>query len=614
MARVMIPHRRTPIWPSSSSSLAIVLRVVLVGGLAQAQPAGPARDAGATPIQDAVAGAGHDLGDAQTRLLELAAAGHALFVRRAQRAGSACDEVRLRPSVPDGSAGEIALGDLKGRYAIRRGQLDVFHAGPATDFRVSESFVLHGATRDGVLLGGALLAVSKEACQGHTSYRPLALKSERCAPIPQLGRAVSATADDAPWVFNHRGLLGPCGWAGAYFANGTRYPLELFVPLGRAWLSGPLAGGTGEPHMVDLRIETARLRLGERILEPLPSVLSQAPADAKPARIGPGGLAGGPAGHPAGDQDGDFAGDFLGETRPLYLPVLREHGVTCAEVDLSKLQATITLPSFSGNPRKLEFQKDDFGLSLWPARSERGSLAQGRRAATVALCDGGAIHLAVHGRDADSYRVGGSRWFFDRATCERQHGHVLPALVDSHQPREQAVCAKRRRSASSARCSSDERDVLCAVAGRPGLRPDRGRRAQATRTRVRIRAREAWAGHGRAVRHPLRRGRGRSIPVAKPPRFPRWGFGRDQAVPRGYSRRRASRREPVVSRPVILSGFRCRARPHTLSPCAPRAELPSSRRRGRRHPHFSGGHAAAHAQSPDSPPGRLSSAGPGPVT
>jgi hypothetical protein len=88
------------------------------------------------------------------------------------------------------------------------------------------------------------------------------------------------------------------------------------------------------------------------------------------------------------------------------------------------------LPSFSGNPRKLEFQKDDFGLSVWPARSEKGSSAEGRRAVTIAVCDSRLVHLAVHGRDAESYHVGGARWFFDRAQCEQQRAHVLPSLVD----------------------------------------------------------------------------------------------------------------------------------------------------------------------------------------
>jgi hypothetical protein len=102
--------------------------------------------------------------------------------------------------------------------------------------------------------------------------------------------------------------------------------------------------------------------------------------------------------------------------------------VECAAVDLSKLHGSFTVPTYSGNRRKLEYTKDDFNIAVWHARSFQGFL-DGRLGGRAAVCDRFPSHLSAHGRDADSYHVGGSRWFLDEAECERQRAHVLPALV-----------------------------------------------------------------------------------------------------------------------------------------------------------------------------------------
>jgi len=349
--------------------------------------------------------------DAQTYLLELARSGRTLYVHYAR--STSCTAVELHPSTPDGSAGEILLGHRKGSYTVRQGHVVVSRGG-GKDFLLDEGWRLHGAAHNGVLISGALFSTSAGACEADRSHRPLAFREDRCGSAPELNPKPSAEADDIPWVFNHKGMLSPCDEAGAYFSNGVRYPFELFVPLGQAWITGPLAGGSGQPRLVEYRVESGHLRLGDRVLERMPVVLSSPPSNAEPALVETGAH--------------DFARDFLADTRTLHIPLLREGGTACAAVDLSKLHGEIRVPTYSGHTRKLEYVKDEIGINIWPGRFEKG-FDDGRLGVTVAVCDMWPEHLSVHGRDADSYHVNGSRWFFDAEQCERQSAHVLPSLA-----------------------------------------------------------------------------------------------------------------------------------------------------------------------------------------
>ena len=352
--------------------------------------------------------------DAQTYLLELARKGQTLFVRLLQRGGAACVAVELRPSLPDGTAGEFVLGGQQGDYVVHQGYLRVSRARPRRDFFHGETWPVHGTARDGVLLSGTLFSTSKEACEADLTQRPLALRDNRCGPVPELSKKSRTDADDMPWVFNGRGMFRPCRQAGAYFLNGTRYPIELFPPLAQAWITGPLAGGAGQPRVVDFRFESGHMKLGDVVLDHAPVVLSYPPADAEPALVETG--------------VHDFAHDFLAEKRTLHVPLLRQGGVECAAVELSKLHGKFTVPTYSGRRRKLEYVKDDIGITVWHARFFQGP-GGGRLGGTIAMCDQFPTYLSVHGRDADSYHVSGSRWFFDCAECERQRMRVLPSLV-----------------------------------------------------------------------------------------------------------------------------------------------------------------------------------------
>jgi hypothetical protein len=356
--------------------------------------------------------------DAQIYLLELIRRGQPLFVRRIQPSGVACVAVELRPSLPDGSAGELVLGDEKGKYTARDGKLRIRGAGASRALTFDETWPVHGTAREGVLIAGALFSTSKERCGADLTHRPFALLDGRYGGQALGLRERSAGTGNMPWVWNGRGMI-PLSYfrlAGAYFSNGTRYPFELFPPLAKAWITGPLAGGSGQPRLVDYRRDSGHLRFGNVVLDHEPTLLDDPPADAKPAFVETGAH--------------DFARDFLAEKRTLYVPLLREGGVACAAVDMSKLRGEFAVPTYSGGTRNLEYVKQDQDIAIWPGRFEQEVFAGGRRVVAQTNCESQPSHLFVHGLDADSYHLSGSRWFFDGAECDRQRKHVLPSLVD----------------------------------------------------------------------------------------------------------------------------------------------------------------------------------------
>jgi hypothetical protein len=441
----MIRLRRTGNWPSSLSSLTACL-LACTGSLHAPSPGHPVAQAAATGgeaiVADASSGTGGSAGlapardaldvtealplaqspteayppDAQIYLLGLVRSGRPLFVRRIQPGGAACVPVELRPSLPDGSAGELVLGDEKGRYLVRDGNLRLRGTGASRALAFDETWPVHGTTRDGVLLSGALFSTSKEACEADSTHRPLALLDGRRGGWAPGTRERSADTGNMPWVLNGRGMI-PSSYfrlAGAYFSNGIRYPFELFAPLAKAWITGPLAGGSGQPRIVDYRLDSGHLRLGDVVLDHEPILLDDPPADAEPALVETGAH--------------DFVRDFLAEKRTLHVPLWREGGVECAPVDMSKLRGTFTVPTYSGGTRNLEYVKEDQGIAVWHATFHQG-LPGGGIGGTIAVCDHQPDYFSIHGRDADSYHVSGSRWFFDGAECERQRKHVLPSLV-----------------------------------------------------------------------------------------------------------------------------------------------------------------------------------------
>jgi hypothetical protein len=312
------------------------------------------------------------------------------------------------------------LGRKSGHYEVRRGHLRVSKTAGSADFAISEVWPLHGVAPDGVLLGGALVSTSRERCAGDESHRPLALVHDRCGALPGFVRKEVAGANDTVWTFSRGGLASPCRWAGAYFADGTRYPIELFVPLRKAWLSGPWAGPTGAARLVDFSVEGGRLKLGARVVDPAPVIVTTPPAETRPA----------PATGKAEASVTDFAADLLAETRPLYIPVLQSGPPRCAQVDLSASHGTVTLSSYSGQHRSLGYTKDDFGIEMWRMRATRATSQHGRTRVTAFQCSAPHARLTVHGRDTDGYHVEGSRWFFDAATCEQSAARTLPSLVD----------------------------------------------------------------------------------------------------------------------------------------------------------------------------------------
>ena len=97
---------------------------------------------------------------------------------------------------------------------------------------------------------------------------------------------------------------------------------------------------------------------------------------------------------------------------------------------MSHLRGEFAVPTYSGNTRNLEYVKQDHGIAIWHARFVQSSTDDELNPrATSAVCDGQPDYFSVHGRDADTYHVSGSRWFFDGAECERRRKHVLPSLV-----------------------------------------------------------------------------------------------------------------------------------------------------------------------------------------
>ena len=415
----MVPAKihglRMMTWPSSLTSLVVLAiacnssqRVKSPGGALSAHPMGSATRVAAIAPSGNAAGAepspsaNDEPGplDAESKLLQFLRAGQTLYIKQALPDGIRCVTVEPRPSVSNGSAGLVILGTKKSEYTVDQGRWNISPA--------RESWALHGASSQSVLVSGALLTTTKEACEADTTRRPLALVRERCAALPlPLRRANEAS--DTQWIFTRQTF---CGAAGAYFSQGKRYPFEFFAPLGVAWLTGPLAGSSGEPRLVPMRFDSGRLELGETVIDAMP-FLYVPPKDAEPTTVEAGAH--------------DFARDFMAESRTFYIPLLREGNVSCAAADLSHLHGNVILPRYSGSKLELEYIKHEFGVEIWLANQHerlpegRGSLVRG--------CGMIHSHLSVHGRDHDSYHVDGSRWFFDRNECERQRGQVLPSLI-----------------------------------------------------------------------------------------------------------------------------------------------------------------------------------------
>ena len=437
MAQAKILARRT-IWPGILSSL--IVSALACGGSQRVRPV--ERQATGALDQPATASSGakprHSVSesakaapsvndpaaqDAETRLLQLLRAGQTLYVRQASRDGLACVAVQARPSVPDGSEGEVLLGGQLGGYAVHRGHWSVFRTGDNQTFAIGEDWTLHGVSGDGILVSGTLMSTSKEACVANLTYRPLALFHDQCGELRELSRQAKPGTTNTPWVFTRESALMPCRLAGAYFANGVRYPFQFFVPLGQAWVTGPLAGDGGQPRTVTFQAQAGHLKVGAVDLDAWPVVEALPPPEAEPAMVETGAH--------------DFARDFLAEKRTLYIPLLHyplwdRDPAWCAAVDLSKLHGKVILPTFSAWSRTLEFVKDEVGIDLWPADRMSATSDHGRHNLTETQCDSQHVHLAVHGRDASSYHVEGSRWFFHRAECERfqVQGRVLPSLVE----------------------------------------------------------------------------------------------------------------------------------------------------------------------------------------
>jgi hypothetical protein len=415
MAPAKILSLPRTIWPSCLSSL--VACAIVCGGPPPTYPAEPSPHG-----TESRAHAGDLDQDAQSKLLRFLRAGQTLFVRRVLPEGDACVAVQPRPSLPNGWMGEVLVGDQRGAYTVHRGHWSIFRSGAAKDFAVAERWTLHGVSRDGVLVSGALMSTSRESCEADSTHRPLALFHDRCGDLRGLPRAGGAGATAMPWVFTREDPSTSCRLAGSYFAQGVRYPFEFFVPRGRLWLTGPLVGESGQPTVVTFKVEAGRLKLGSGlpilpglpdigpVIEPLP------PTEAQPAMIETGAS--------------DFARDLLAEQRTLFIPLLRDGAESCAAADLSRLHGRVMLPSFSGQARALEFVKDEAGLEVWRADRITSNAKPAQRNLTIGRCRAGHVRLAVHGRDANTYHVGGSRWFFDRAECERHRGKVSPSLVD----------------------------------------------------------------------------------------------------------------------------------------------------------------------------------------
>ena len=429
----MIPSRPTRNWPSCLSSLALCI-CACTGSLRSPpsrQTLTPATGAGGQPVVPPTPGTGGQPGagsepeaasvaepgpqDAQAHLLEMVRGGQTLYVRRVGRPSPGCVAVEVHPQSPDASVGEIFLGDERGNYAIHQGHLRASRAGASQNLAMDENWSLNGARRDGVLISGALLSTSQAACESDRTHRPLGLFHDTCGQLPEFSRPMAAEASDLPWVLSGLGIATPCRWAGAYFWQGKRYPFQLFIPLGQAWISGPLAGGSGQPHTVDFHVESGHLKLGEIVIARGPFEMSFPPADAEPALV--------ETGVP------DFARDFLAEKRTLHIPLLLEGQTSCAAVDMAKLHGKIRLPTYSGRWRTLEYVKNEFGIEIWRASFDKPTFTDERLGTTHTVCGIAHDHLSVHGRDAESYHVNGSRWFLDGGQCEEQRMHVLPALT-----------------------------------------------------------------------------------------------------------------------------------------------------------------------------------------
>jgi len=348
--------------------------------------------------------------DAESKLLQFLRTGQTLYIKQVFPDGIRCVTVEPRPSLSNGSVGLVLLGTTMGEYTVDQGRWNVSDRG-SKYLMGRESWALHGASSQSVLVSGALLTTTKEACEADTTRRPLALSHERWGAL-RLPLRRAKGPSDTQWIFTGYPATSPYRAAGAYFSQGKRYPFEFFAPLGVAWLTGPLAGSSGEPRLVPMRFDSGRLELGETVIDAMP-FLYVPPKHAEPTTVEAGAH--------------DFARDFMAESRTFYIPLLREGNVSCAAADLSHLHGNVILPRYSGSKLELEYIKHEFGVEIWRANQHerlpegRGSLVRG--------CGMIHSHLSVHGRDHDSYHVDGSRWFFDRNECERQRGQVLPSLI-----------------------------------------------------------------------------------------------------------------------------------------------------------------------------------------
>ena len=242
------------------------------GRVVVSSPVGDTVDAGLLSPSDSEP----EVLDAESKLLQFLRVGQQLYIKQALPDGIRCVAVDPRPAVSNGSVGVVLLGTALGKYTVHQGHWNMSDA-DRTHRLSDESWYLHGASDQTVLVSGSLLTTSKEACEADSTRRPLALVHERCGEhrLPWDKDDVSA---DYQWLYTGQDMATPYRAAGAYFSHGKRYPFEFFERLGLAWLTGPLAGDSGESRIVPLHVESGHVRLGDTLLESMP-LLSEPPND-----------------------------------------------------------------------------------------------------------------------------------------------------------------------------------------------------------------------------------------------------------------------------------------------------------------------------------------------
>ena len=334
-------------------------------------------------------------------------------------ASGTCYALSFQPDTDDGSSGRVRLAGAAFEYWLSAGWLTVSRRA-----RPLASKPLTGATDISILLGESELFFTRDDCRAHARRSPPLLvgpghtastRDLHLLPFsrplePQRlstasGQVVSIVRE--PGVGPIRLSIGLPDGALTVFA----YPDH-----GVAWVqtttpSGPRRG------LYPLQLGAESLAIG-----PLRLWYERPAGDLTAHEVDPSPAIYEATDEPRGGYDSVRA--YLEWDGALFWPVLTEHGVRCIPHQLRGASGSAMLES--GQDRhEHRYTQNELGIALDPVDCISYYPTGGGQQHTYcpALAE---RQLAVHGRDDVSFFVDGSRWFFDRASCETEKARVRP--------------------------------------------------------------------------------------------------------------------------------------------------------------------------------------------